>query len=741
MAGKDSILRIILEVTKKGDGDKQAYTDLQHVNTVLKETTGINLNSITTWGLVGAAIGGVIAIGKKLIDYYKEGTDKLLNYSEAIEKFKTLSGATVEESQVMYQMSQRLNVSYTDMSNALKMLSKTGMAPNLENLIKQAEAYQAIQDPAQKDIFLLKEFGKNGIEMAKILGTDVESLKALGEELTQTSTLTATQISQAQELEAAINRKTVAQDALQMELASKTVPWQIEINKLEADAIESQLTEMKTLDKLGEMRDRGSISQQKYDELTKTSIKSTDEMTAAGFTLVGAINQVNNANDQFGLKGNKALQVTMDLKGAIQYLKDVFNLSATDITEGMTRIGNTFYDVSGNIITHAGQAVQAIDDMTKVNENYLSGLASWTTQETDYNTQKEDHAQKLIDLEKEYALKKSQGYSLQGTTMKGLLGQIEAEQGAVDDLEAAHQRETYSVILGYMQQILAADGLTTEETQALIAQGVQWGIYDTTMQTTFNAAILKAQGLANTINGMHDKTIDITVITHNFTVSSQGPNVTLAPSGPPPDNSGNWIWNGKQWGHKASGGLLGDADIVGDEGYEAIVKDSHGQHVVIPHDMTKWLMSQGLLNVAGQYYSGGPINLPDQQDTVLTYAIPKTSGGGNTVQKSGTSLGSSSGAGGTGGSRVGATSSIAGAAAAAASQAAAQTATETVAPVVSAAMKNFQAAQQQNSQQVQQQTAVTIQGNQQMVDTLRRIENAINRQPEMLAAQIQKYRK
>ncbi len=46
---------------------------------------------------------------------------------------------------------------------------------------------------------------------------------------------------------------------------------------------------------------------------------------------------------------------------------------------------------------------------------------------------------------------------------------------------------------------------------------------------------------------------------------------------------------------RAEGGSLSDFTVVGEKGFEAIVRGPNGQYTVIPHDASKWLLEAGLL--------------------------------------------------------------------------------------------------------------------------------------------------
>jgi tape measure domain-containing protein len=73
-------------------------------------------------------------------------------------------------------------------------------------------------------------------------------------------------------------------------------------------------------------------------------------------------------------------------------------------------------------------------------------------------------------------------------------------------------------------------------------------------------------------------------------------------------------------GGDLAAGKLADASIIGDQGYEAVVKKGSG-FVVIPHEATKWMLKAGMIDVGQMFGLGGAKD-------VETYTPPISFGGG-----------------------------------------------------------------------------------------------------------------
>ena len=181
----------------------------------------------------------------------------------------------------------------------------------------------------------------------------------------------------------------------------------------------------------------------------------------------------------------------------------------------------------------------------------------------------------------------------------------------------------------------------------------------------------------------------------------------------------------------AEGGPLGMANIVGERGWEAIVERPDGEHVVIPHDVSRFLMEQGLLPVSGVFGGGGPIGggiVKRGSKRMLVSSLVK---GGSVSTKGWSSEGSTSTwkpESTDPSSPSGSTDAVS----------AASAAVQAVAPVIQGTMDTFTASQQQNSAQVSQQTQTIERTNQDLLNEQRATRRAVEALAEQLAAEIKK---
>ncbi len=277
------------------------------------------------------------------------------------------------------------------------------------------------------------------------------------------------------------------------------------------------------------------------------------------------------------------------------------------------------------------------------------------------------------------------------------------------------------------QTALATDGLfSPEDAAAVVGYQLELGL----VTEKEAEAMLAAINLQNVLNAMKDMHVTLTIDEiHNMLAGMDN----LSAGGLTPEQYASYIARGLQipskgdtsgagtngrytvkandgtlwyvddngWsttGYKAEGGALGKADIVGEQGWEAVIQGQDGRHVVIPHDMSRWLAAQGLIG-AGAGMAGGGV-FGGQSGSHTGWASKPF--GGVSVPDISTM--------------------------------------EAVAPLVDSAAQSSQAANPESTRQIIQQTQIAIAGNDKLLGAVRSMQNAIEGLPEQLAAEIQKRR-
>lgn len=109
---------------------------------------------------------------------------------------------------------------------------------------------------------------------------------------------------------------------------------------------------------------------------------------------------------------------------------------------------------------------------------------------------------------------------------------------AIQEVEAEHEKAKNSILLGYAEQILAADGLTTKEVEFLLEKGTALGVYEQDSVESMRAIMEEATNLTNTFNSIPTNvhtTVTTELVTNHvdnyFVYGSQGTAINRHASG------------------------------------------------------------------------------------------------------------------------------------------------------------------------------------------------------------------
>ena len=161
----EGILDLILRIRKSGTGAQEANKELGDL-----KKTGLDTKQALAGLAAGAAALGAV---------YAATVAPTLELAEQTRDLSRNLGVNAKEASLLIQVADDLKVDYDTLTRASKELIKDGIQPNITNLGKLADEYNAIQDPVKKTQFAIDKFGKAGLEMTKVLEAGSAGLKEL----------------------------------------------------------------------------------------------------------------------------------------------------------------------------------------------------------------------------------------------------------------------------------------------------------------------------------------------------------------------------------------------------------------------------------------------------------------------------------------------------------------------------------------------------------------------------------
>jgi hypothetical protein len=335
-------------------------------------------------------------------------------------------------------------------------------------------------------------------------------------------------------------------------------------------------------------------------------------------------------------------------------------------------------------------------------------------------------SQEIADIEADIAEQRAAGKTEGDPALDGLIADLDAAKAKSQEL--ANQ-----MVLDFYKMQISADGvITQEELDSYFGLAEAMGMTD---ENATNAA-LALLSVAQAVGGLPDsKAIDIYIRTHggNVVAGVEAYQADLAADAEIQNRGGRYgeTIDNQDLRAYATGGLLGRANVVGEKGWEAVIRRDDGSYVVIPHEMSQFLADHGLLPVDAAYGGGGTFNTVTKgsRRDAVNAMIKSSSPTGKSLASSGDSVWMKSDAGADAVQVAEASGAVAAAAAA-----------DAVAPLMQDTMSTFTASTQQNAQQVSQQTRMMERGNQETVEELRATRRAVETLAEQVAAELQKNR-
>jgi hypothetical protein len=162
----------------KGDSS-QLQGELAKTKTALGSTGGEvqKLSSISVLSFAAMA-GAAYKVGQTFVDLASDA----MKYALQVKDMARITGDTVQETSMLIQAADDARITYDELTAAMRLAVKQGIDPSLEGMMKLADQYNAIQDPIERDQFLLDTFGRAGLKMGRMMEMGSAGIKASADE-------------------------------------------------------------------------------------------------------------------------------------------------------------------------------------------------------------------------------------------------------------------------------------------------------------------------------------------------------------------------------------------------------------------------------------------------------------------------------------------------------------------------------------------------------------------------------
>jgi hypothetical protein len=176
----------------------QSSATVKKVNQEFKGLVpGLNAASkgIGSFISANAALIGVLgAIGGAAVKSYQA----FQQYAGSVRDLAQVSGTGAVEASKLLQVLDDFELSASDVTAATRIMTRNGLTPTLDTLAKLSDQYKAINDPMEKNAFIIENLGRGGLKWANALNQGGDALRAMGDEVNKSLILTDEQIKKAE---------------------------------------------------------------------------------------------------------------------------------------------------------------------------------------------------------------------------------------------------------------------------------------------------------------------------------------------------------------------------------------------------------------------------------------------------------------------------------------------------------------------------------------------------------------
>ena len=500
-----------------------------------------------------AVAGTFVAAGYAIKQVLDQTVGAYVSYAAEVRRASDATGMSTEETSRLIQVLDDVKIEYSALE---KVIQKNGDAMDFSTagLAAMSQQYLALGTAQEKAAFMQERFGKSWVSFVPLMQLGGEAIKGMGDSVNENLIITAK----------------AAENTLRYEMAQ--------------DSLNDTWTAFKNNIAPGMMEAMTDLMNASLDYARAQEILDEQGITYS-------------RNRQAALQGALAQAI------AEREAAEAARLAQTSF-EGLTEATNEL-----------ALAQQAAAEF--LGENMISTVTA------------------IADAQGKYA---EEVGNLNSQLAEGTITQDEYNAG-IEEAAATMESATARMIFSLVQMQLAADGWQQADTTALLAIGQNLGLFSDAQAKTAESTITNAQLMSEAYSGLAGVTTEqtpiITAALDELTqqlqdgrLTAQGYrekvmalyNAVLKMDGASASATINLIVKGgipngftpanQVAGHtyagRAEGGPLADMTMVGEKGYEMVVKGNDGQYTVIPHEAAKWLVQAGAVPAQGMA-SGGSL--------------------------------------------------------------------------------------------------------------------------------------
>jgi len=198
-----------------------------------------------------------------------------IDYAAQVRDLNRVTGAGAEETSRLIQVADDMTISYGDLEQAARIASKNGIEFTTESLGRLSDQYLALNPGQERAAFLIETFGKNGLEMGKLMELGSKGIETASGAIDRNLVLTESAVQAARNFEIAEDNLSDAVLGVKISIGNALIPVLVTA----ANATLTLLTSTKQLDALfkqhaADVRKSSSSWEEYAAEIIRSGVES-----------------------------------------------------------------------------------------------------------------------------------------------------------------------------------------------------------------------------------------------------------------------------------------------------------------------------------------------------------------------------------------------------------------------------------------------------------------------------------
>ena len=167
---------------------------------------------------------GLEMLASQAVQFGKDSVKAFTDGAMAAKELSRISGQSIENTSRFIQVLDDYKLTQQDALAATRALTKQGLEPSIETLARLSDQYIAIQDPQQRNEFILKNLGRAGLQWAQVLEQGSEALYRQADAINENLIFTEEMWQQAEMLRLAQDNLNDSWEGTKILVGSQLVP-------------------------------------------------------------------------------------------------------------------------------------------------------------------------------------------------------------------------------------------------------------------------------------------------------------------------------------------------------------------------------------------------------------------------------------------------------------------------------------------------------------------------------------